>query len=281
MSTVRDLKRRIKSITSTQQMTQAMKMVSVSKYNRAQSGLEAFRLYREQCNRLMEAAGGVDPTVLECSVSEPTGTVSRLYVVLTGNRGLCGSYNQDIIRYLKDILEQASEHDVIWMCGKWGIENAHGIKTSKTFVFSDVPSWDESNQLTEKLISMYISGEVQEIYFVYQQFKNVLTQIPVCSRFLPMERNVSALSDDYIFEPNQRELRKTLIECSLKADVYEILLNASTGVHSAMMISMRTASDNSEAMIEDLSLQMNRLRQSAVTTQVLEISGSSMQEGNL
>ena len=275
MSTLRELKRRIKSVTSTRQMTQAMKMVSVSKYNRALARYNAFLPYQAQCARLERALGGLSLTL-------PEGrTVRRVcYVVLTGNRGLCGDYNQEVLRLLRQTLAaQTLPYDVMF-CGRWADENAADIPHT-LFPLDDIPTWEQSNALARQLLDRFTRGEADEVYFVYQQFKNVLTQVPACEKFLPQAPAEAGKQEEYLFEPDREALGRALLERCVYARVYEILLGAATGFQGAMMMTMRAAADNSETMLESLSLTMNRLRQSSVTTQVLEISSAAIQEESL
>ncbi len=275
MSTMRELKRRIKSITGTQQMTQAMKMVSVSKYNRALAQYSAFADYQVQCRRLQAALGNPGIKL------EPDRQIrSVCYVVLTANRGLCGDYNLQVIRCLRSRIDQQTLPWKVIMCGKWGQENITDIPF-EPFSLPDIPQWEQADVLSKKLAEMFRNGEADEILFVYQQFKNVITQTPICERFLPDACEDIAQADgfeDYLFVPNRAALEQALLERCLCAQVYEKLLAAAAGSLGSMMMTMRTAADNSAAMLEKLSLKMNRMRQSAVTTQVIEIASASLQE---
>ena len=275
MSTLRELKRRIKSVTSTRQMTQAMKMVSVSKYNRALARCSAFEPYEAQCRRLIEAVGGGALTL-----PRDREVKSVCYVVLTGNRGLCGDYNQVVLRLLRETLQTQTLPYQVLICGRWGHENAPDIP-HETIELDDIPTWEQSGALARRLLELFRSGQADEIYFVYQRFINVLTRQPCSQRFLPQEEASPQTAADYLFEPDREALLNALLERCLFAQVYGLLLSAATGFHGAMMMTMRSAADNSQAMLESLSLTMNRLRQSSVTTQVLEISSAAMQEENL
>ena len=275
MSTLRELKRRIRSVTSTQQMTQAMKMVSVSKYNRALARSSAFEPYEAQCRRLLQAVGGAALTL-------PEGRQVRrvCYVALTGNRGLCGDYNQVVLRLLRQTLQAQTLPCQVLIAGKWGHENAADIP-HEYVELEDIPTWEQSGQLAGRLMELFRSGQADEIYVVYQRFQNVLNRQAVCQRLLPQEDARPETAEDYLFEPDREALIRALLERCMYAQVYGLLLSAATGFHGAMMMTMRSAADNSQAMLESLSLTMNRLRQSSVTTQVLEISSAAMQEESL
>lgn len=268
MSTARELKRRLQSVTGTYQMTQAMRMVSASKYNRALAMYRAYKPYQEQCERLSVAIGANAVT--------PREVRRVLYVAVTGNRGLCGACNHEVITELKNRLkEQTLPYDVM-VCGKWGIENCDIPFTP--YVIADIPTREQATELCHKLRKLYEDGEADEIYFVSQRFRNVLTRTPETRLFMPQKHEQEQLRADYIFEPSKAAITEAVGRQALTGDVWETLLSAAASVQSAMMMTMRTASDNSEKLMDDLSLKLNRMRQSSVTTQVLEVASATVRE---
>lgn len=269
---IRSLRRRIKSITSTEQMTKAMKTVAVSKYNHALARLNGFGPYADKCRELLLSSGGFHAEPKEGAENEV------VYVLLTANRGLCGAYNLDLMREAERLIKAETRRCSLVVCGKWGADYAASKKLPnviKTFVFADIPEYEDAAQLTELLCSLYLEGRAGEVCFISQHFKNILTQIPTVTSFLPKGEPETAADGDYIYVPDRDAIRRELTRRCLNAEVYKLLLSAASGAHGAMLIAMRTASDNSTAMLSQLELKLNRMRQSAVTTEVLELSGGS------
>lgn len=272
MSSLRELKRRIAAISGTHQLTQAMRMVSVSKYNRALALHRAYEPYKAQCDRLLQALGGA-------SLSEARPLRRVLYVLITGNRGLCGVYNQELLRHLRRELARQEAPWKLIICGKWGQENAADLPFTP-YTLPDIPDSRQSAELARLLLEAYRSGEADEVYFVYQEFHNVLVQEPVCRRLLPMRAPAEEADtgESFLYVPDRETLREAIARRVLCGQVYAWLLSAATGMHGATMTTMRAAADNSGAMLEELTLHMNQLRQNAITTQVLEVSGAALQE---
>lgn len=271
----RELKRRIKSIGSTEQMTVAMKTVAVSKYNRARTRMDSFVPYGTQCERFLASLGGVART------KEAGDNGKVCYVIMTANRGLCGSFNIDLVHRLKEVLAGEKREAFVVSCGKWSADNLAGgfkQKIVKNFEISDIPEYGEAVQVAEYLRNLYQNGEADEIYVVYQSFKNLLTQTPSVKRFLPFEQEGEEKPVEYLFEPDRETIIGLLTERCLTASVYKSLLITASGAHGAMLMAMRTAADNSAEMRAQLELALNRKRQSAVTTEVLELSGGIQNE---
>ncbi len=313
-SSINELRRRIKSISSTEQMTTAMKTVAVSKYNRAISALEASRPYFAECASLLSAFGGIKSAG---SGEEPKGRAlgRPCYVLVTANRGLCGSYNTDLVHLFESTVQKAAQGYSLIVCGRWGKDyftRAGSGSVLETFDISDIPKYGEAAELTKFLEELYNEGEASEIYFVSQTFRNVLTQKPEVTRLLPSDpgpgrkdpENSGGLTDERqipepdpahappdpahtspgpayasperIYMPGREELEKSIKSTCLAAEVYNTLLASAAGAHGAMLVSMRTASENSANLLDTLELRLNHLRQMSVTTEVLELAGSAI-----
>ncbi len=273
---MRDLKRRIKTVSNTEQVTHAMRTVAVSKYNRVHKQAQSFAPYRAECARLLsfvgdggEAARGADAPVC--------------YVVVTANRGLCGGYNEELLAALKRKLAAEEEPYNVIVCGRWGADNAaaRGVEhIAGSLALSDVPTYEEALALYRSLRALWDGGEARRVVFAYQAFRNILTQVPTAFTLLPADTVEAAEDEDTLFVPDRESILPQLREQCLAAQVYGLLLTAAEGAHGAMLVAMRTASDNSHEMLSSLELELNRLRQAAVTTEVIEIAGGAAADRN-
>jgi len=279
---IRELKRRLKSIATTEQMTKAMKTVSVSKYSKALALAEDYEEYAIQCEHLLSLIGGVDSLGNGESQTDANIEKGICYVVVTANRGLCGMYNLELMRFLQKLIDNEERKVYIVMCGNWGQENAVQIKGAEVisnFTLSDMPDYQQARELTDYMMQLYRSDEYDRVEFVIQRFHNVLVQVPETDPFPPKQNSVEGNSEhDYIFMPNRQALQRELAELCIAAYVYRLLLNCAKGVHGSTLAAMRTAADNSSEMYEELSQRLNRLRQMSATTEVIELSGASAAE---
>ncbi len=266
-SSARSIRRRLKTVSSIGQLSRAMKTVAVSKYNRASACLAAMRPYRRQCRHLMETAGipGVSPGPEAKAVC---------YVVLTANRGLSGSYNTEIWNLMESTLRAEKRPCSLVLAGRWGEARMGADKPGqlrRVFTISDIPTREEADSLARFLWDTWQEGQIQEISFISQRFHNILHQTPAIRQVLPIP-SLPGRGEDTLFVPGQEQIVQDLIFRSLRADVHEIMLGAMAGAHGAMLMAMRTAMDNAQAMHAQLERTLNRLRQTAVTTEVLELS---------
>lgn len=279
---IRELKRRLKSIATTEQMTKAMKTVAVSKYSKALALAEDYKAYADQCEHLLSLLGGPEPVTREDEPGDPGAEKGVCYVVITGNRGLCGMYNLELMRYLQSLIDGEDRKVSIVMCGKWGQENAGqltGAEVIRNFTLHDMPDYGQARALADYMMQLYRSGAYDRVAFVIQRFQNVLVQVPETDPFPPkQEQTAGEIQRDYVFLPDRQALRQELTELCIAAYVYRLLLNCAKGVHGATLAAMRTAADNSGEMYEELSQRLNRLRQMSATTEVIELSGAAAAE---
>ena len=269
MPSLRSLKARINSINSTYKVTSAMKTVSMSKFNLASSRYTKYEAYYNACGEILDSLGGTGRFLPK---SESTGR--KCYVLITSNRGLCGSYNTELFKYFKDSV--ISKDDKIIVCGKWAASRLGD--SAESFTVSDVPSYQEAEALFKKLAELYENGGVDEVCFVYQDYVNMLTHTPKVERLFPTDHGQSKSGGDMIYLPGRSEVAESALLLCLKSKVYGIMLKAATGAQAATLVAMRTASDNSEAMLRELEQTLNRMRQAMVTTEVIEVSSASSEE---
>lgn len=279
MSSAQELKRRIRTVATTEQVASAMRTTAMSKYTRTHAKSQDFHRYLDECLRLLHLLGSAD--------AAPDGVCRRrrvCYVAITANRGLCGDYNEALFRFLKQTLAQEQEESCLILCGKWGAERvaSRGLENViDVFPVDSVPAYAQAKALYLRILELWTRGEVDRVVFVYQRFRNILTQTPVCEQIFPVApTEEGAAAQDVIFVPGREEMLPRLREQCLAAQVYGILLNAAEGAHGAMLMAMRTAADNCAEVRAALELELNRMRQAAVTTEVLEISGGAAAKQN-
>ena len=270
MPALRDIKNHIKSVTATGKLADAMKSISTAKYYRTSSVYKSFLPYAQRCTEMFQ------------TIKDPydgrSNSGRKCFVALTGNRGLCGGYNMTLMSFFENILAE-DNNPLIIVCGKWGIEyfRTNNLMTDNRFVFSDIPEYAESASFASYLINLYSSGQADEIVLVYQKFKNILTQVPDTEPLLPAKSGEKK-NTEVIYYPDREVVDKALYELCLKNKIYSLLLEWASGVHAATMMSMRTASDNAVKLKAELELNLNRRRQSQVTSGVMETAGSNETE---
>lgn len=280
MSNMRAIRTRIKSVKNTQQITKAMKMVAVSKLRRTQTQMQASRPFAEKSQEIMNSlieSGSVS----ENRYIKPRKEVKKVcYVLFVGNRGLCGMYNSAVLRFMEDIAEKENRESFVIVCGRWGrdVIAKSGLNTKKTFAeLSDTPNEKEALELSEYLKKMYLSGEADEIYLVYEHYVSALSQRPTLERLLPIkpEAEESGREGDYIFAPDKASVLDSVMELFINNKVFSVMLDARCGEHSARMTAMTAATDSTRELIDSLGLSLNRARQAAITTEISEIVGGA------
>jgi F-type H+-transporting ATPase subunit gamma len=287
--TERILKRRIKSVQSTKKITRAMELIAASRIVRAQQRVAAARPYAEEITKVIEnlAAGGAGLAHPLLDERENVGTVG--YVVITADRGLAGAYNANVIRLAERSLKRAQnegkDYSLI-LVGKKGESyfRYRNYKIDASFEgMGDQPTYEDARQVAAKVIEAYEEGRVDRVELVFTRFLSVGSQRPVVHRFIPLDR--SAIEEkteahegptaDYEFEPEPSEILSRLLPRYVEARLYSAMLDAAASEHAARQRAMKSATDNAEDLITRLSRQMNRARQDAITTEIMEIVGGA------
>lgn len=292
MASTRDIKRRIESVRNTRKITRAMELVASAKLRRAQEAIESLRPYAQAMRRLMSQAarqsGGMqgEPLLDECP-SEGLAVV----VAITGDRGLAGAFNVNIVRaamaQADRLREEGFEQVEFTTVGKKGAGTLsfRGMPIDRSFQgFSVEPTFADAEQVTEHLVRRFTEGEVNRVVIVYNTFKSVLEQRVTTEQLLPIERVVVLDSDDdgeedgdgrgsgvAIFEPEPEAFLRALLPTYLDTTIYRALLESAAAELAARRTAMRNATDNAGALIGDLTLAMNRARQAAITQEILEV----------
>ena len=255
MTNLHKIRARIRSVNSTQQITRTMKMIAVSKLRKTQTSLAGVRLFADKSQAVLNALLAGDAS-FEHPYLTPRRRVGHVcYVVFWGNRGLCGAYNQLLLRHLEGLVRAEARPCSVIVCGRWGRDVLAGTE----------------------LKNLYRTGEADEIHLVYQHFDSVLHQTPTHRQLLPAapEADAPAANNNYLFVPDAQTVLDNVLELYLNNTVYAVMLEARVGEHAARMTAMTAATDSTAELIEDLNLEFNRARQAAITTEISEIVGGS------
>lgn len=278
MASVHGLRNRIKSLESTKQMTRSMKTVSATRLRKNQMAFMRLRPYADKCREMLEAVAEGEGWKGSELLLPRRDKKTLCYVIFVGNRGMCGVYNQNLVRYLGEKLEQEELEKSLVICGRWKGEELDrlGLPVRRVFSeFGDTPSFSEAEELSEYLTGLYLSGDADEIVLVHQRYISVMQQIPGMYPILPVRAGRAASCGEYIFEPDRDKVMDMLARQYVKNMVHAALLEARTGEQAARMTAMTTASDNADELIRKFSLELNHLRQAAITTEIAEIAGGS------
>jgi F-type H+-transporting ATPase subunit gamma len=294
MASTKDLKKRIGTVKNTQQTTRAMKMVSAAKLRRAQDAILAQRPYAKRINTLignLSAAieGEIDSPLLGREL-DPGQKAKLLLVLVTSDRGLCGPFNGAVIKAAQRwVMQHGAEYESIEFSfvGRRGHDFYKGRKTAKVGPYfaeaGGKVTFAKAKKLSQALVDRYLSGEVDEVKFIYNEFKNAVTQEVQVLDLLPVkpvETAAAAQSSMIIVKPSPLEVLQYLLEKNFAIQTFRILLESQAGEHGARMSAMENATKNAGEMIKKLSLQYNKQRQAGITKELLEIiSGSESQKG--
>jgi F-type H+-transporting ATPase subunit gamma len=279
MANLKEIRARITSVGSTMQITSAMKMVSAAKLKRAQDAITQMRPY---ANKLRELLVNLSST-LESSdggaYSDARPVKKQLVVAITSNRGLCGAFNNNVIKQAK-ILAAECDNTAFLTIGKKASEhftkNGFDVVSTHDDLYTDL-SFANTSAIAQDLMDHFTEGRYDEVVVVYNQFKNAASQILMSEPFLPVETpsDDSATIGDYIFEPEKEEIVADLIPKSLKIQLFKAVLDSHASEHGARMTAMHKATDNAGELKRELTLTYNKARQAAITGEILEIVGGA------
>ena len=279
MANLKEIRNRISSVSSTMQITSAMKMVSAAKLKKAQDAITAMRPYSDKLTQmLVNLSSSVD---FENVYLSPRKVKNKLIVCITSNRGLCGAFNSNVIKKCTEIANSSDQNVSFFCIGKKGgdiLSKTHNVIQSNNVVFDDL-TFENISTIADKVMSMFLNKEYDSVQIVYNKFKNAATQIVTQEQYLPIENNKSKDdekdSSDYIFEPTQIEIISELIPKSLKTQLYKSVRDSYASEHGARMTAMHKATDNATELRDQLKLTYNKARQAAITNEILEIVGGA------
>jgi F-type H+-transporting ATPase subunit gamma len=289
---LKEVRNRIKSVQSTQQITKAMKMVSAAKLRRAQDAIIQMRPYARKLQEMLSNI--VSNTEMDAgnSLAMERPVEKVLLIVITSDRGLAGAYNANVIKLAKQVIREkyASQHAnrnvTIWSMGKKGYEHFAKNNWTVTDTYKDVflkLSFEGVQQASQAAVKAYLNKEFDAVEVVYSEFKNAATQRFVTEQFLPIKKaeNVgSATKSDFIFDPNKEQLIAELMPKILNTQLFKAVLDAHASEHGARMTAMDKASENANELLRNLKISYNRARQAAITTELTEIvSGAAALQG--
>jgi F-type H+-transporting ATPase subunit gamma len=289
MPSLIDMRRRIRAVKNTQQITKAMKMVAASKLRRAQERVLATRPFAIQARRVLASiAARVDQTQHPLLAHRPgVKTGKTMLIVMTSDRGLCGSFNTNIIKAVGVFLRENSGREMtLGLVGKKGREALGRRGFPIRFDYTGLPkviSFAEAEAVAQPAIEDFTSGKVDSVHLIYNEFKSVMQQNLVTEQLLPMAtvevtRKEEAAGIDYLYEPSPQRIFDELLPRLVEAQILRALLESSAAEHAARMTAMDAATRNSSDMIEGLTLTMNKVRQAAITREIIEVvSGAQAQ----
>lgn len=289
MANLKEVRTRITSVSSTQQITKAMKLVSATKLRRAQNAITQMRPYAEKLNGILtNLADSIEADSLRVYF-EPRPVKNVLLVVITSDRGLCGGFNNNVIKLTNSLVKEkyAGKNITILPIGKKGGEffTRTNINVNSNFRETFLSLNGEAGfKVGQFLLDAYKSGSFDAIELVYNQFKNAANLILTNEPFLPINVNAiggkKAQKNDYLFEPSNAEILEELIPRILKTQLYRALLDSFASEHGARMVAMDKATENAGDLLKSLKVEYNRARQAAITTEISEIvSGAAAQSG--
>ena len=278
MASLRDLRRRIKSISSTQKITKAMKAVAAAKMLRAQEGVLAARPFarrvRDVLGRVGSASAGMKHPLL--AVRDPQKVA---YIIVTSDRGLCGGFNANVLKLGVQETGKYQNLELITV-GRKGRDfyRRRQYSIAQEYLGVEKADLNLTNEIARFVIDQYTAEEYDEVYLIYSQFVNVLVQKPIVQKILPVEPPEGEEGGkivDYIFEPSAEDIMDALLPMYIQNALYQAILETNAGFYSAQMTAMDNATKNASDMIDRLTLSMNLARQAAITTEISEIVGGA------
>ncbi|MCD8261054.1 MAG: F0F1 ATP synthase subunit gamma [Bacteroides sp.] len=285
MASLKEIKGRIASVDSTKQITSAMKMVASAKLHKAQESIENMLPYERKLSVIMTDLIGMEGD-FESPLILPRMVGKVAIVVFSSNSSLCGAFNANIIKRLHAILSEYSslgtENIRIYPVGKKVAEAVRkaGLPAEGTFdKMAEKPGYDAAAILARRLMGMYIAGEIDKVELIYHHFKSSASQIITRETYLPVtsaDVEESHTYKDYIIEPSRQKLIAELLPKVLCVKLYTVLLDSNASEHAARTIAMQIATDNADELLKELRKQYNKSRQQAVTNELLDIVGGSM-----
>jgi F-type H+-transporting ATPase subunit gamma len=281
MANLKEIRNRISSVSSTMQITSAMKMVSAAKLKKAQDAITAMRPYADKLTELLQSLSATLDADSGSKFSTQREVKKVLIVAITSNRGLAGAFNSNIIKEVNRLTSETyANQEVSYVAiGKKGndtFKKTQRVIANKSEIFDDL-TFENVAEIAELLMDKFVSGEFDKIEIVYNRFKNAATQIVTIEQFLPIVPVEGAVNvnADYIFEPSKVEIVEQLIPKSLKTQLYKGIRDSFASEHGARMTAMHKATDNATELRDQLKLTYNKARQASITNEILEIVGGA------
>ena len=279
MANLKEIRGRITSISSTMQITSAMKMVSAAKLKKATDAIVMLRPYSEKLQEIIENVSSTTDLEGVSTYTEVREVKRVLYIVVTSNKGLAGAFNSSVIKMLNQNLANTAEEVEILTVGKKvfdAVRRSRKVYDNQSGIF-DGMSFEIVSNFVENVMRDYSEGHFDKVYVIYNKFINAATQEVQTEQILPikMPEIKEALNTDYIFEKNAKEILDVLMPKSIKTQIYKAVLDSIASEHGARMTAMHKATDNAEALRNELKIFYNKARQAAITNEILEIVGGA------
>ena len=282
MPSTLDLRRRIKSVKNTAQITKAMQMVAASKMRKAQAAAIAGRPYQDMLARVLAAVKGrVDPTGHQLLAVRPVQ--KELILIFSTDKGLCGPLNANLFRELGEVDREKSEFAV---SGRKAVQFITRTRRNLTadFALKDTIEFSEIRPIARFVSDKFISGEIDQVRVLYPKFVNTLVQQPVLRTLLPIPVEELGIEGpksggEYLFEPDEASVLDSILPHYVAFQLFQMALDARASEHSARMVAMKNATDNAKELIKDLTLEYNKVRQANITTELLEITTAQLAVG--
>lgn len=287
MASLKEIKGRISSINSTRKITSAMKMVASAKLHRAQGAIANMLPYQEKLHAMLTAFLSEDSAIESPFMAErPVEKVA--IVTFSSNTSLCGAYNANIIRMTRNIIDEeyrslGKENIFVFPIGK-KIADAlrkDGMNLQGDFTaMAEKPNYEDAAELAKTLMNMFLTNQVDQVILIYHHLRSTASQVLTKETYLPLtlpEAEESAYSTDYLVEPSKEELIQVLLPKVLTLKIFTSLLDSNVSEHAARMMAMQIATDNADELIDDLTVLYNKSRQQAITNELLDIIGGTVQ----
>ena len=279
MANLKEIRARITSISSTMQITSAMKMVSAAKLKKATDAIVMLRPYSEKLQEIIENVSSTTDLEGVSMYTAEREVKKVLYIVVTSNKGLAGAFNSSVIKELNTAISNTSHEVEILSVGKKvydAVRRSRKVYDNQSAIFDSLSFRGVSN-FVEHVMNDYKEGKFDKVFVIYNKFINAATQDVKIEQVLPiaMAEKKDAINTDYIFEPNAGEILNVLMPKSIKTQVYKAILDSVASEHGARMTAMHKATDNAEALRNELKIFYNKARQAAITNEILEIVGGA------
>ena len=264
MPAIQSLKKQLRSIRSTQKLTKAMKTISTVKFAKLNEIYSHYSAYGHECEKMFEHYGAVFSEIL----SESNPDAPACVLVISSNKGLCGNFNTELLKFFSENIREF-DSPVIMACGKKAISYCKNRKMvlQKEYILNDVPDYSDCCRIFDDIITLRKEGKISQVYVVYQQYHNMLRQSPAITKLFSSEQNADSHSAEFI--PDKKTVILKIAQNMYKASMYEIFIEASIGAQAATLMTMRSGYDTATEYVESLEREINHLRQSAVTADVI------------
>jgi F-type H+-transporting ATPase subunit gamma len=267
MLAIQGLKKQLRGIRTTQKLTKAMRTVSTVKFSKLNEIYGEYSKYGRQCRSIFKQYG----QFFMDSIGEVNPDAPERIIVMTSNKGLCGKFNAEILAFAEEKMK-SFDSPLLVACGKKAIAyfRDNGYKLEKEYVFEDVPTYQESNSMLQELTAWRTEGKISKIHLIYPKYVNMMNQIPTMSELFSVEKFED--EDAILFMPDKETINHRIAKVVFRAMFYEYVLETAVGAQASTLMTMRSAYDTATEYYEELEGEINRMRQSAVTSDVLETS---------